>query len=180
LELEEEKQLMKSMTVGLVLAAFLCCGAGCRDRQCQDELAELKAEQGLLEANKALVLRTHEEVWSAGNIDVVDELYSADYIGHWVSGEDTDREGLKQIVAESKAAFPDKTEEVVHVVAEGDLVVSHFIASGTFAGEIDGVQSESKQISRPEMAIHRIADGKIVEQWTVADQLTLMQQLGLM
>ena len=172
--------MMKTITMALVLAAVLSCAVGCGGLQCRDELAELKAERDLLEANKALVLRTHEEVWNSGNLDAVDELYSADYIGHWVSGEDTDREALKQIVAESKAAFPDKTEDVVHVVAEGDLVVSHFIASGTFTGEIDGVPSEGKRISRPEIAIHRIADGKIVEQWTVSDQLTLMQQLGLL
>lgn len=171
---------MKTTAMALVLAAALCCGTGCGDRQCQDELAALKAEQALLEANKALVLRTHEEVWGAGDLAVVDELYSADYIAHWSGGEDSDREALKQIVAESKAIFPDKTEDVVHIVAEGDLVVSHFIARGTFTGEIDGAQSTGAQISRPEIAIHRIADGKIVEQWTVADQLTLMKQLGLM
>jgi len=162
-----------------ILAAVLCCAAGCGDSQQQSELAELRAERDLREANKALVLRTHQEVWSNGNLDLIDELYSPDYIGHWAAGNDSDRETLKQIVAESKAVFPDKTEEVVRVVAEGDLVVSHFIASGTFMGKIDGVQSEGQRISRPEIAIHRVVDGKIVEQWTVADQLTLMQQLGL-
>ena len=30
----------------------------------------------------------------------------------------------------------------------------------------------------PEIAIHRIVDGKIVEQWTVADILGMRQQLG--
>jgi steroid delta-isomerase-like uncharacterized protein len=180
LEPEEEKALMKTIPVAVVLATVLCCGAGCPDRQCQDELAELKAERDLLEANKVLVLRTHEEVWSNGNLGVIDELYSEDYVGHWVSGEDSDREALKRIVSESLSAFPDKTEEVVHIVAEGDLVVSHFIAAGTVNGEIEGAETEGKRISRPEIAIHRVVDGKIVEQWTVADQLTLMQQLGLM
>jgi len=170
---------MRTATMVYILAAVLCCAAGCGDPQRQSELAELRAERDLLEANKALVLRTHEEVWSNGNLDVIDELYATDYIGHWASGDDSDREVLKQIVAESKAVFPDKTEEVLRIVAEGDLVVSHFIVSGTFAGKIDGVQAEGKRISRPEIAIHRIVDGKIVEQWTVADQLTLMQQLGL-
>ena len=171
---------MKTVTMALFLAAVFCCVVGCSDLQRQDELSELKAEFDLLEANKALVLRAHEEVWNSGNLVVVDELYSAEYIAHWAYGEDTDREGLKKMVAEARAAFPDMREEVVHVVAEGNLVVSHFISSGTFTGEMNGLQPSGKKISRPEIAVHRIANGKIVEQWTVSDQLTLMKQLGLM
>ena len=141
---------------------------------CQPPDKGMSREEMTAMVDKSLV------AWNTGEFTHLDELYSADYIGHWVSGEDSDRETLKQIVAESLAAFPDKTEEVVHIVAEGDLVVSHFIASGTLVEEDDGSESPPKRISRPEIAIHRVVDGKIVEQWTVADQLTLMQQLGLM
>jgi len=171
---------MKTVTMILFLAAVSCCAVGCGDLERQNELSELRAERDLNEANKALVLRAHQEVWSSGNLDVVDELYSAEYIAHWAYGEDTDREGLKKMVAEARAAFPDMTEDIVHVVAEGDLVVSHFISSGTFTGEMNGLEPSGKKLSRPEIAIHRIVNGKIVEQWTVSDQLTLMRQLGLM
>lgn len=171
---------MRTMTISLCLAVVLCCAVGCGDLQRQDKLLELRAERNLVEANKALVLRAHEEVWNSGNLDVVDELYSAEYVAHWAYGEDTDREGLKKMVAEARAAFPDMAEKIIHIVAEGDLVVSHFISSGTFTGEMNGLQPSGKTISRPEIAIHRIIDGKIVEQWTVSDQLTLMRQLGLM
>ena len=163
-----------------LLAVVPCCMTGCGEQQSRDEFVELQAARDLLAVNKALVLRTHDEVWSGGNLDVIDELYSVDYISHWADGEDSDREGLKKMVNEARSAFPDLKEQVVHVVAEGDLVVSHFISSGTITGESNGGDASDRKISRPEIAIHRIADGKIVEQWTVADQLTLMKQLGLM
>jgi steroid delta-isomerase-like uncharacterized protein len=158
-----------SLTLILVLASF--CVTGCSDHPSQDEM---------LEANKALVLRTHEEVWSKGNLDLIDELYSPDYVAHWAYGEDTDREGIREMITEARTAFPDMTEEVVHIVAEGDLVVTHFISSGTFTGTMNGLEPSGRKISRPEIAVHRIVDGKIVEQWTVSDQMTLMRQLGLM
>ncbi len=63
---------------------------------------------------------------------------------------------------------------VEQVVAEGNLVVTRFISRGTF----DGEPSHGKEITMPEIAIHRIVDGKIVEQWTVADILGMRQQLG--
>ncbi len=152
---------------------------GCGDSHLQIELSDLKAAGDLLEANKNLVLRAHDEVWNSGDFTVVDELYSEEYISHWAYGEDSDREGLKAMVAEARGAFPDMKEEVIHIVAEGDLVVSHFVSSGTFSGEMKGLQPAGQKVSRPEIAVHRVVNGKIVEQWTVSDQLTLLKQLGL-
>jgi steroid delta-isomerase-like uncharacterized protein len=162
---------MKTFSMSLILVMASCILSGCSTVDNQDEL---------LEANKALVLRAHEEVWSKGDLDLIDELYSPDYVAHWAYGEDTDREGIREMITEARTAFPDMTEDVVHIVAEGDLVVTHFISSGTFTGEMKGLEPSGKKISRPEIAIHRIIDGKIVEQWTVSDQMTLMRQLGLM
>ncbi len=171
---------MKTTTIIFCLVALCLSTAGCGDQQAQNELSRLKAENDLLEANKALVLRAHKEVWSSGSLDVVEEIYSEEYIAHWAYGEDTDREGLKKMVAEARAAFPDMMEDVVHIVAEGNLVVTHFISSGTFTGEMNGLQPTGKKLSRPEIAVHRIENGVIAEQWTVSDQLTLMRQMGLM
>lgn len=170
---------MRALTIAILVMACLCT-AGCGVGQMRDELARRDAESTSLEANRVLVLRAHEEVWSRGNLEVVDEIYAPDYVAHWAYGEDTDRNGIKTMIAEARAAFPDMTEDIVHVVAEGDLVVTHFISSGTFTGELNGLQPSGARLSRPEIAVHRIADGKIVEQWTVSDQLTLMKQLGLM
>ena len=162
---------MKTVYVTLILAIVFCFVAGCSNQEQQNEL---------LETNKALVMRTHDEVWSRGNLDVIDELYSPEYVAHWTGGEDTDREGIKKMINEARDAFPDMTEVVVHIVAEGDIVVTHFISSGTFTGKMNGLKPTGKKMSRPEIAVHRIVDGKIVEQWTVSDQLTVMKQLGLM
>jgi steroid delta-isomerase-like uncharacterized protein len=171
---------MKRVIVSIISVAILACATGCAVQQARRELSDWEATQAVLEANKGLVLRAHEEVWSSGNLDVVDELYSLDYVAHWAYGDDSDREGLKTMVAEARAAFPNLTEDVIHIVAEGDLVVTHFISSGTFTGEMNGLEPSGQELSRPEIAVHRIADGMIAEQWTVADQLTVMKQLGLM
>jgi steroid delta-isomerase-like uncharacterized protein len=170
---------MRKTAITLFIAIIICCAVGCSDLQLENDLSEMRAEHDLLEANKALVLRAHEEVWSSGNLMVVDELYAEDYTAHWAYGEDSDREGLKEMVAEARTAFPDLREDIIHIVAEGDLVVSHFISSGTFTGEMEGLQPQGQKVSRPEIAVHRLRNGKIVEQWTVSDQLTLMKQLGL-
>ncbi len=132
----------------------------------------------MLEENKALVRRTHSEVWSKGDMAAADEMYAPDYIGHWTGRPDTHgRDEFKAFVAEGRRLFPDWNETVEQIVAEGDLVVTRFTSRGTFAGE-PGVPPDGRQITMQEIAIHRIVDGKIAEQWTVADILGMQQQLG--
>ncbi|GMQ82151.1 MAG: ester cyclase [Rhodothermia bacterium] len=128
-----------------------------------------------LDDNKALVLRAHAEVWSGGNMAAADEVYAAEFVGHWTGRPDTQgREEFKAFVTDARAKFPNWNETVEQVVAEDNLVVTRFTSRGTF----DGEPSHGKEVTMPEIAIHRIVDGKIVEQWTVADILVMRQQLG--
>lgn len=57
--------------------------------------------------------------------------------------------------------------------------MTRFSSSGTFMGKIMGISLSDKKMTYQEIAIHRIVNGKIVEQWTIADRLDLMQQLGM-
>ena len=103
-----------------------------------------------------------------------DEIYAAEFVGHWTGRPDTHgREEFKAFVTDARTQFPNWNETVEQVVAEGDLVVTRFTSRGTFEGE----PSHGKEVTMLEIAIHRIVDGKIVEQWTVADILGMRQQL---
>lgn len=131
-----------------------------------------------LSANKALVLRSEAELWSKGNLDAADELYSADFICHFIAGAEWKGiKGLKSEVASHRAAFSDWAEKVDDIIAEGDRVVIRFTSSGTQQGEFAGVAPTGKKVSIHETAIYRLAAGKIVEQWGFPDSQSLMQQL---
>jgi predicted ester cyclase len=43
---------------------------------------------------------------------------------------------VKKGVADTRAAFPDSREDVLDVVAEGDMVMTRFVSSGTQKGVI--------------------------------------------
>ena len=130
---------------------------------------------GRLDENKALVMRAHTEVWSGGDMAVADRIYAAEFVGHWTGRPDTHgREEFKAFVTDARARFPNWNETVEQVVAEGNLVVTRFTSRGTSYGE----PTYGKEVAMQEIAIHLIIDGKIVEQWTVADILGMRQQLG--
>jgi steroid delta-isomerase-like uncharacterized protein len=134
-------------------------------------------EASSLAANRELIRRQHEEVWSKGNIAIIDEIYAPNFVGHFPFGQSGGREELKQMVALHRAAFPDWTEQVEDFVAEGDRIVSRFTSRGTHRGEFRGISPTGREVTIGEVAIYRIADGRIAEQWVFPDVGSLLEQL---
>jgi steroid delta-isomerase-like uncharacterized protein len=131
------------------------------------------------EQNKAIVRRAFEEPWK-GNLDVVDELTASDYIGHDPANPEPLRgpEGVKEFISTYLAAFPDARITVEQQLAEGDLVATRWSARGTHEGELMGISPTGKQVTVSGLAISRLEDGKIVEEFQNWDTLGMMQQLG--
>jgi steroid delta-isomerase-like uncharacterized protein len=134
----------------------------------------------LQERNKDVLRRAHEEVWSKGNLAVADELYDTNYVLHSTYGPDA--KGLtefKKGVIEQRIAFPDWNEHVEQIVAEGDLVVTRFTSTGTHKGDWVGIPPTGKRLKVQEISIHRVVNGKIVEQWASGDWDNAERQLGV-
>lgn len=133
------------------------------------------------EENKALMRRITEEFINAGNLDAADEFFAADFINYSPGpGMTPDREGLKQYVSMMRSAFPDLHIEEEDIIAEGDKVVAMGKAIGTHKGDFRGIPPTGKQITVSVISIVRIAGGKVVERWNITDQLSMMQQLGIL
>lgn len=130
--------------------------------------------------NTAVVLRHHDEIWTQGRLDVVDELYAPDFIGHHPGAPDwVGPESVKLVVRLTREAFPDFTETVEDVVASGDRVVTRFTSTGTHLGELRGLAPTGRRMAMAEMAIFRVARGRIVEKWGMIDGLGMARQLGI-
>jgi predicted ester cyclase len=60
-------------------------------------------------------------------------------------------------------AFPDFTETIEDVVAEADRVVTRFTSTGTHLGALRGLAPTGRRLWMAEVAIFRVARGRIVE-----------------
>jgi steroid delta-isomerase-like uncharacterized protein len=131
------------------------------------------------EENKALARRSWEIV-SQRNPNALKEVYTADALLH---EPDRDLQGLeeaKQYLSLYLSAFPDQTVTVEDVIAEGDKVVTRYTIRGTHQGETEEFGPPTgRQFELEGITIHRIEDGKIVEEWERYDNLSALQQLGL-
>jgi predicted ester cyclase len=131
------------------------------------------------EKNKVLIRRCADEIFIKGKLDLVGELLGAGYVNHALPpGIPPGPEGYKLGIKMFHAAFGDIDMTFEDQIAEGDKVVTRFITRCTHKGEWMGVQPTGKQITITGIAIARISNGKIVEEWENADELGMWVQLG--
>lgn len=128
--------------------------------------------------NKAIARKVFEDIQSQGNLALVDELVTGDYVGHTPFDDIHGPEGAKQFFSRLREAFPNMQVTVEDQIAEGDEVVTRWTFRGTHKGEFQDMSPTSKQVTMTGITIFRIASGKIIEGWTNADILGMLQQLG--
>jgi steroid delta-isomerase-like uncharacterized protein len=171
------KRFMTLATIALIVAAVV------KQRQRVKELGRQVLSRGTQEIsasaaeNKALARRAWEAV---DNPDLVDEVYAADVVWHEPDQDIQGSEQAKQYIAMYKTAFPDLNVTVEDMIAEGDKVVTRVTLRGTHQGEIEEFGPPTgRQIELKGITISRIVGDKIVEDWDSYDNLSVLQQLGL-
>jgi predicted ester cyclase len=137
---------------------------------------------GITEDSKALMWRITDEIWNNGRLDLIDELIAEDLVDHVdLAGlEGSGRARYRASIEMMRAAFPDYRNPLDFVIAEDAFAVSYGRSTGTHRGEFLGIQATGRKIDVPTFGILRFANGQAVERWGFADNLAIMQQLGLM
>ena len=134
------------------------------------------------EENKDKVRRLVEEAFGQGKLEVVDEVLGPDFVCYDPNSEAGEIRGADTIRGEIeyfRNAVPDLTYTVVDQVAEGDKVVTRYMASGTHQGEFFGVPGTGNRIEMSGIQIDRFDEsGKMVEEWPEYDLLGAMRQMG--
>src|SRR5689334_22030325 len=117
-----------------------------------------------LSQNKDLARRAIK-LWTQGSKENLEQIFASDYVNHQqhlpdsvhaISGLDA----WKQFIATFHQAFPDFEDRIVTQIAEGDLVATQFVSTGTQEGQIMGILATGRRASWTGMAIDHIANGK--------------------
>jgi predicted ester cyclase len=132
------------------------------------------------EDNKQKVRRFVHDV-TAGNLAALDDIVAPDFKDHQSlpPGIPPTLAGLKAFFQAHRVAFPDWKVTIEDMVADGDRVWDRLKVEGTNTGPFMGLPPTGRRVSFEVLDISRFAGGKLVEHWGVADNLGLMQQLGL-
>jgi steroid delta-isomerase-like uncharacterized protein len=134
-----------------------------------------------LDQNKRLVDTFIQELFSKGDLGAVDRYLHRDFVDHDppFGAAPPGAEGLREAARMMRRALPDWHSDLDQLVAEADIVVERFTASGTHRGELMGVAPTGKTLVLSGINIFRIDGDRIVERWGRLDELGLFRQLGL-
>jgi predicted ester cyclase len=78
-----------------------------------------------------------------------------------------------------EAAFPGYEVYIDEMTAEGNRVIVQARTKGTHLGDLGGIPPTHKTVDFPFVIKYEIEDNMIVHHWMLADQMELMQQLGV-
>jgi len=117
-------------------------------------------------ANKQLIRRMVAEVFNAGRVEVIDELYVPKLT-----------EGVKALVTMLRSGFPDVTMEIEHLIEEGDKLACRWNVTGTHQGWFNGVPPTGVRAAWSGTSMYGVADGKIIVVLSNWDLYGLLRQL---
>jgi len=134
----------------------------------------------LSEQNKAVFDKLMSAL-NAKDMATMESIIADDFVDNdAMPGMAPGKEGMIDMMRMFVGAFPNLTVVVAHRVAEGDLVAGVMTTEGTQTGEFMGMPASGKKFSIREMHMVRVANGKMAEHWGLANELSMMQQLGFM
>ena len=133
------------------------------------------------EQNKTIVRDFIDALFTRGDPNAVDDYLAEEFVNNDPPfGASADREGMRSAGAMFRSVFPDWHSDMHQLVAEDDIVVERFTASGTHTGTgIMGVGPSGATVTLPGINIFRLRDGRIVERWGRLDDLGFLRQLGV-
>jgi steroid delta-isomerase-like uncharacterized protein len=126
-----------------------------------------------------IVRRLYDEVWNKGNVKLVDELFTTNYVGNDPVEPTRGPNGVRDVVTKYRNAFPDCRLEIDQVLPAGDQVVVRWQYSGTHKNNFEGIPPTGRHVTGPGISIYRFKGDKIEESFDNWDALGMMQQLGV-
>ena len=130
--------------------------------------------------SQVIAARRYDSFWNTGDEALARAALAPNFIDRTLP---TGRpQGLAGPLAASRmvrAAIPDLNCEIEQMIVAADRVVAHLHFRGHFKGRFKQIQGHGQTINFTATDIYRIADGRIVENWHIEDNLTLQRQLGL-
>lgn len=135
--------------------------------------------QDAIDHNRRVIARYFDEVWNRGEVDVLDELLTADYLNHSSSipNPRPGPEDVKAIVRMMREGIPDLHYQVLDIVAAADRAAVYTRVTGTHTGTLFGMAPSGNPIDVRQMQIEWFRDGRICQHWRITDEMALMRQI---
>ena len=131
-------------------------------------------------AQIVLTARRYAAFWNTGDEAYAKRSLSPEFIDRTLpAGRPQGAGGPLAASRGFRTAVPDLSAEIDDMVVSGDRASVHLHFRGHFTGQFRGVQGTGQTVDFQAFDLYRVKDGRIVENWHLEDNLTLLKQLGV-
>lgn len=121
----------------------------------------------MLEQSKELVRRYYDTVINGRDLDAVADFFADERIV----------ESVRRGCFSYFQSFPDMHVSLDELIAEGDSVFLRSLLTGTHDGEYKGIPATGRNVAAETAEVFRIADGRFVGYWCLANVSGLIRQI---
>lgn len=115
------------------------------------------------------------ELIEQGNSEIIEEIFSAEYVAHAGEKEYGGYTFLKRFANQLRKTFPDmRTVNLKFLAQDGDTIVWQRTLKGTHKIKMQGIPPSGKKLTWVEMVATRFEDEKIAEEWFVSELMGQM------
>jgi len=120
--------------------------------------------------NEERIRFANDELLGKGNLDVVDIVFSTNYVVHAGGKDHSGHTFVRRFVKLLRSAIPDlRVVEVEILVQADDTVVWQRTLSGTHEADTLGIPPSGKKVVWRDMVVTRFDGEKIAEEWSVSE-----------
>jgi predicted ester cyclase len=142
-------------------------------------IADSTMSQSALDSLTLAPLR-YDTFWHTGDERLAKAALSPGFIDHTLpKGRPQGTEGPLMASKAFRSAVPDLTCEVEQMLVADDRVTAFLHFRGHFTGTFGGHAGQGQTVDFIAVDIYHVQNGLIIEDWHLEDNLTLMQQLGV-
>lgn len=169
--------------VALSLSLFSCGGDPKESKEYKElkaQLDKIQVEDSLENANIELYKKL-SAINDTTELGQLDALIAPDVNFHDMpEGMPAGLEGFRQLLKGYFTSIPNMQADIKHILAKGDIVIAHIGLKGVNSGPSGPMPATGKSIDVDGYECARIVDGKVVEFWSLANEMKMLTQLGLM
>jgi predicted ester cyclase len=160
---------------------FISTGTWANEKLPEPE--KLQVASGLTKQEAVNLLNTAQQYyafWNTGIEDYAKQALADNFIDlNLPEGRPQGPDGPLIASAGFRQAVPDLSVSVKSVYLLNNKVISQLLFKGHFTGTFGTLQGKGQEIRFSAVDMYTVKNGKIIENWHLEDNFTLMQQLGL-
>jgi steroid delta-isomerase-like uncharacterized protein len=121
--------------------------------------------------NKAIIWQLFDEALNQGKLELIDQLFTADFVDHSTPTQVPGPTGVKNFFLDVRNSFPDIHVTIDDSIAEGSRVVVRTTWRGTHLATYANNEPTGKQVHGTLIQIFHLENGRIVEEWNEGNGL---------